>query len=101
VIHSSFNVSIRQIAKLSGIKGVVTISRTVGGVRETEYKEKADLIGTHTARRSFATNMYLLGIPSITIMSVTGHRTEKSFMTYIKIKQSEHSAIMKRFFEKS
>jgi integrase len=100
-INSKFNGNIRTIAKLAGITNEVTISRTVGGERVTEHKEKSDLIGSHTARRSFATNMYLLGIPSITIMSVTGHRTEKSFMTYIKVKQSEHSAIMKRFFEKS
>jgi integrase len=42
-------------------------------------------ITSHTARRSFATNLYLEGFPTIEIMKITGHTTEKSFLTYIKV----------------
>ncbi len=42
-------------------------------------------ITSHTARRSFATNLYLEGFPNIEIMKITGHTTEKSFLTYIKV----------------
>ena len=44
---------------------------------------------THTARRSGATNMYLAGIPTIAIMKVTGHKTEREFMKYIKITEEQ------------
>ena len=40
-------------------------------------------------RRSGATNMYLAGIPSIAIMKVTGHKTEREFMKYIKITEEQ------------
>jgi integrase len=43
-----------------------------------------NLLSTHTARRSFATNLFLSGFPAISIMKITGHTTEKSFMKYIK-----------------
>ena len=66
-------------------------------VEETMKWEK---LMTHTARRSFCTNMYLMGIPPLTIMSVSGHRTEKSFRTYIKASGEEHAGIMKRFWDK-
>ena len=42
-------------------------------------------VSSHTARRSFATNLYLEGFPSIDLMRITGHRTEKSFLKYIRI----------------
>ena len=50
-----------------------------------------DRITTHSARRSFATNQYLAGFPSISIMKLTGHRTEKAFMKYIKVTSKEHA----------
>ncbi len=48
-------------------------------IKKTRGKElieiklpKYKLISTHTARRSFATNAYLSGIPAISIMKFTG-----------------------------
>lgn len=42
-------------------------------------------VTSHTARRSFATNLYLEGFPVIDLMKITGHRTEKAFMKYIRV----------------
>lgn len=56
---------------------------------------------THTARRSFCTNMYLLGVPVLTIMAISGHKTEKSFLTYIKASGLQHAQLMKKHWEKS
>jgi integrase len=66
-------------------------------VEETMKWEK---LTTHSARRSFCTNMYLLGVPVMTIMSISGHRTEKSFRSYIKASGEEHAKIMKGFWDK-
>jgi len=41
-------------------------------------------IRSHTARRSFATNAYLAGIPMRDIMQITGHRSTESFLKYIE-----------------
>jgi integrase len=67
-------------------------------VEETMKWEK---LTTHTARRSFCTNMYLLGVPPMTIMSISGHRTEKSFRSYIKATGEEHAKIMKGFWDRN
>ena len=45
---------------------------------------KCDLIKTHTARRSGCTNMYLAKIQPIDIMKISGHKTEREFLKYIK-----------------
>ena len=42
-------------------------------------------VSSHTARRSFSTNYYLQGFPTIDLMKITGHTTERSFMKYIKM----------------
>jgi hypothetical protein len=48
--------------------------------------EKATLISTHTARRSFATNAYLSKSLNVyQIMQCTGHKTESSFLKYLKL----------------
>ncbi len=62
---------------------------------------KWELLTTHTARRSFATNQFLEGVPSITIMAITGHRTEKSFMKYIKVTPREHAILLQGHWMKS
>jgi integrase len=50
---------------------------------------KFAMVTSHTMRRSFATNCYLAGIPSIDIMKITGHKSESSFLKYIKISREE------------
>jgi len=67
----------------------VEVSDVRAGKKTREKFKKYELITTHTARRSFASNLYLQGIPSRSIMAITGHRTEKSFMEYIKLSHME------------
>ena len=52
---------------------------------------KHQLIHTHTARRSFCTNMYLKKMPVFDIMLFSGHKTEKEFYKYIRIKGEERA----------
>jgi integrase len=52
-------------------------------------KELWQSISSHTARRSFATNLYLEGFPNYELMKITGHKTEKAFFKYIKVSKLE------------
>lgn len=59
---------------------------TETGRLSTELKKPLhECVSSHTARRSFATNLYLQGYPTIEIMKITGHKTEKAFLKYIKV----------------
>jgi mannosyltransferase OCH1-like enzyme len=51
-------------------------------------------------RRSFATNVYIAGMPTITIMAITGHKTEKAFLRYIKLTPKEHAKVMQLHWTK-
>ncbi len=38
--------------------------------------------------------MYLKGVPIITIMAMTGHKTQENFMKYIKADNRKHAEIL-------
>ena len=63
------------------------------------YFEKHKLIGSHTCRRSFASNLYGK-LPNQTIMAITGHKSEEQFLRYIKITSKEHAETVKALWEK-
>ncbi len=73
------------------IKEVCRIAKLTekGRLSSIPEKELCDCISSHTARRSFATNYYLQGFPTIDLMKITGHKTEKAFLTYIKVTKME------------
>jgi len=99
ITNQRFNEYIKEACRRAVINSTETTTRTIGGQRVTEKYEKWQRVMSHTGRRSFATNMYKRGLPSLMIMSVTGHKTEKSFLKYIKVKQEEHAAMMKKAWE--
>lgn len=82
VSNQKFNDYIKEVCKKAGL--------TETG-RLIKYPERPlyDCISSHTARRSFATNWYLAGFPTIDLMKITGHKTERAFMKYIKTTKSD------------
>ena len=89
---------IRKCGELANINEEVSLARVIGGKTVIRREPKYNFIMNHTARRAFATNMYLKGVQTISIMAITGHTTEANFMKYIKISQAEHAAIVARAF---
>ena len=79
------NENIKDIAKLAEITETISYEEKKGGLTVKKSVQKNELIKTHTARRSGCTNMYLAGIPSIDIMKISGHKTEREFLKYIKV----------------
>lgn len=89
--NQKYNAYLKEVARLAGILGKFTSFQTKGGKREERVQYKADLICSHTARRSFATNAYKKGLPISSIMQITGHKTESSFRKYIQLSGKEHA----------
>jgi hypothetical protein len=83
------NDKIKDVGEEAEITEVIYYEVNNGGMRFKKSAEKHKLIKTHTARRSGCTNMYLAGIPVLSIMKISGHKTEREFMKYIKITKDE------------
>ena len=64
---------------------------TKGGVKRTYTRPKWEMLESHTARRSFCTNYYLKRMSIQDIMHISGHKTEKEFLKYIRITSDERT----------
>lgn len=92
--NQATNRMLKRICRKAEIIEPITIMETKGGVRKEVTYEKCDMVTSHTARRSFASNASKKGIPPLSIMQITGHKTESSFMRYIRITKEENAKIL-------
>jgi integrase len=91
ISNQKMNEYAKEVGEKAGINERVVMTTKTAGLKHEQTIEKWQLITIHTARRSFATNMFLAEVPTISIMKITGHRTEKAFMKYIKITQEQNA----------
>jgi integrase len=95
-----FNRYIKDIAeKVPSLKKEFLKKITRAHKVEIETYLKFQKVSTHTARRSFSTNMYLKGIPVPTIMAISGHMTQEVFLKYIKADNLVHAGKVKDIFD--
>jgi integrase len=94
ISHQKFNTYVKDVCRLSKIEQMLTIKKTKGSQTQIITLPKYKLVTSHTARRSFATNAFKAGLPSISIMKITGHRTEKNFLKYIRITKEENAKLI-------
>ena len=58
-----------------------------------------DMLLSHTARRSFATNAYKAGVPLSSIQAITGHSSEAQLRRYLKLDAEEKAVIALKDFK--
>lgn len=83
---SCLNMRIKEISRLAGIDTPVLLHE---GAKPSSVP-KWSMVSSHTARRSFITNMYLGGVLSPEqIRSISGHRSEAAFRRYLCFSSEE------------
>lgn len=88
ISSQKFNKYIKECCELSGIDTPTTFVRFSGGTRITETLPKHELITSHTARKTFATNSLIFGMTEMVVRNTLGHKKEESFRRYVKIADS-------------
>jgi integrase len=88
-IEQKVNTGIKIIGKLAGITEMIQKEKNRGGIKVKTNVKKCDLICTHTARRTGCTLMYLAGLAPIDIMKISGHRTEREFLKYVRVTKEQ------------
>jgi len=92
--NNVINNELKAIGQLAGFYENIIQVRTHGTERKEITYKKWQLISTHCARRSFATNLFKQGFPAISIMKITGHKSDKTFMRYIKVTEDEVASLL-------
>jgi len=91
VSNQKMNDYLKELCELAEINEKISLKKSKAGKQIDINIEKWEAVSTHTARRSFATNFYEMGIPAINLMQITGHSTEKQFMGYINIDKKQNA----------
>lgn len=86
-----YNRRIKEVCERAGLNDPVMAEVKKGKMTVTAPVPKWQLVTSHTARRSFATNLYRRGIPSTQLRLLTGHKTEDAFMRYIKVTKEDNA----------
>lgn len=94
ITNQRFNTYIKLVAKVAGLDQLVSTKSFKGNIEMTTEQPLYSLISSHTCRRSYATNMFRKGVPSMLIMSATGHATESSFLKYIRATNEDKAVLM-------
>ena len=89
ISNSNYNKYIKEVGEIACINQTLTQESYRSGKAVSFKRKKYQLITTHTARRSFATNMYKRKYSPVQIMSITGHKKESTFLKYIRITNEE------------
>jgi len=85
------NLYIKDVVEMAKIDKSEQDEVYIKGKCQSKSRPKYEMVKTHTARRSGATNMYLAKVPVISIMRITGHKTEREFLKYIRITNQENA----------
>ena len=80
----NYNLYLKELGQLAGLLEDFTVDGYEKGLPILITKPKNKFIASHTARRSFATNLYKRGIAITHIMKATGHIKESDFLNYVQ-----------------
>jgi integrase len=101
ISNEKLNAYLKELGQeLKSLEKNETKTITKGGIKTIRSVQKWALLTSHSARRSFATNEYKAGTPTITIMAITGHKSERSFLKYIRVSAEEHAQKIKQLWDK-
>jgi site-specific recombinase XerD len=90
--NNEFNRIIKLVGeKLPCLHVPFTKQVTYGRERKELVDMKFNYLQTHTARRSFCSNEFLKKTDPMIIMSISGHKSHKSFMRYIKVTGDQYA----------
>ena len=111
ISDQKFNEYIKTVSEKAGLTELVEGARmdekiVIENNKKKKIHRKAigkypkfELVSSHVCRRTFATLLYGK-LDSLTIMKITGHSTEKQFLSYIKITPKEYAEKLKALWEK-
>ena len=100
ISKTNLNKYIKEVGELAGIDEITHKDTYKAGKPISIKTKKYERISSHTARRSFATNMYKGGHPIYYLMHIIGHKKESTFLNYIKVTNEEAVKIITMNYKK-
>ena len=99
ISDQKFRNYIKEACKTVGFTDPVVKSSRIGNNVTNETFKKYERVSTHTARRSFITNMINAGVPNKVIMGITGHKSIVTFQNYYKPNETNTIRFMQNVWD--
>ena len=99
ISDQKFRNYIKEACKIVGFTDPVVKSSRIGNNVTNETFKKYERVSTHTARRSFITNMINAGVPNKVIMGITGHKSIVAFQNYYKPNEANTIRFMQNVWD--
>lgn len=94
ISNQKMNIYLKELCKLAGVDSPCTITMIKGSKRVDIVRPKYELIGTHTARRTFVSLALSKGNSAEVVMKITGHKSFNTMKPYIAIaKAAKQNAV--------
>jgi len=91
ISNQKLNKYVKELGKmLPELHVKISVQESKGNLKISKELCKYEMISSHTARRSYATNQFKSNAPIASIMASTGHKTQKEFLKYIRMTDDEH-----------
>lgn len=91
ISNQKSNLYLKDIGQLASLDDLITKISYEGEKRKETKVHKYEMIVTHTARRSFATNLAIRKYPLQQIRLLTGHSSERQLIQYLKTSSLENA----------
>jgi integrase len=85
ISNQKMNMYLKELCKKAKINDTVKIVQYRGKERIEKTFKKYEIIGSHTARRTFISLSLQKGMKPDVIMAITGHKTYRMMQKYLKI----------------
>ena len=97
--NQKLNLYIKKCCKIAEINTPTEYKSFEKNITKTEFKPKHELIGTHTARKTFICLAYDRGLDIEMIKSITGITREKTLRRYLHISNDAKKEKLTKAFE--
>jgi integrase len=101
ISNQKFNNYLKEIGKLADITDPIILTKYRGAEAVKYEKPKWEFLSSHCGRRTFVTLSLEKGMRAETVMSITGHKSYKTFKKYIKITSKVKVVEMKAVWKKA
>ena len=93
--EQQMNSKIKEACEIAGLDRMIDqVSTKMSDGGKIQRVPLHELVSNHTARRTFATNLYKRGVLSNgQLMSMTGHNSESAFLKYLDLSREEMSKV--------
>lgn len=100
ISNQKMNQFLKELGEIAGFTDTVEVNEFISGRHVRRTCKKYELIGTHTARRSFCTNALKAGLSVPDVMKFSGHTSVTSLLRYLRMSSEEAAATFSdhRFF---